>query len=751
VTGVQPCALPILGLVPLRHRDHYDRFRAVFKNLLRLAHLRQEELKDFLIEIHASEFQQRAIDLDRDYAGQYEKVRRGADELRDLNAIEPEARRLLALAATRDGRRRELPALWQAIEAAYARAETLAAEEAARLTSLREGLGNEQGRTDAERGRCQARRQEAAEERGGLRQRLAELAAEAAEFRDFLPDFEQARASRLESEIEALGVQLQNAREDSPERLRGRIARAERDLDEQRTLLTRIARTLAAQLTATWDEADLDPLFRLLNPALLGLPEGAAGVTVCDALRLEAALRAALARVSDGSYADPAVRVNLAALPGPDLAAYTRPERIAERVAELEGALKRDRAALAAATDAERLRSRRAHLRAELKTCQLTLLRYETFQERRGQEGPWRERFDALGREETELTEQLAALDRSRDELAEALRRAAREAQELEQTRQSRREGVRRLTPPPPEWPVHQAADLPEELESLIDRFEAAHRDERRASRELAEGLAYIQARTYGRYDRESEAASLAGLAEELEALEERTRAVQELWKGLAAGLRSAFQALHRDLETLKSQVDQLNRSLAGVSVSNLARLRLLVKERPEWVERLRAVAVEEEMPLFSDRGVVDAALAQLGELLSHYPRVRLSDLFDLHFEVGTPDGAARTYPHLDSIESNGTTIAIKVLVNLMLLRGLLGKREVSLPFYLDEVSSLDHENLAGIVAKALELGFVPVLASPEAMDAAENLYFLTESRGRVLLDPRTALVRIRREAEEGG
>ncbi|MHB8765222.1 MAG: ATP-binding protein, partial [Deferrisomatales bacterium] len=146
-----------LGLVPLKHRDHYERFRALFRNLLRLAHLRQEELKDFLIEIHAGEFQQRAIDLERDYAGQYEKVRRGADELRDLNAIEPEARRLLALAAGRDRLRRELPALWAAAGEAYGREEAKAAAELARLGERRAGLADAETRTEAERSACQGR------------------------------------------------------------------------------------------------------------------------------------------------------------------------------------------------------------------------------------------------------------------------------------------------------------------------------------------------------------------------------------------------------------------------------------------------------------------------------------------------------------------------------------------------------------------------------------------------------------------
>lgn len=738
-----------LGLVPLRHRDHYERFRTVFRNLLRLAHLRQEELKAFLIEIHAAEFQQKAIDLERDYAGQYQKVRRGADELRDLQAIAPEAQRLLGLAEVRDGQRREMPALWRHLGEVYAREETRAGEQAAELTSRQERLAGDQADAETERGRCQDRRQEAAEERGGLRQRLEELAAEAETFRDFLPDFERARSRRLEGEIEELGVRLRGAQQDSPSRLRTRIARAEGELREQRELLEGISRTLAARLSRRWAETDLDPLFRLLNPALLGLPEGGAGVEVLDPARLEARLATALGKVAQGAYRDDAVRVALGALPAPDLAAYTRPERVAERLAELESDLERDRSALEAAEDAERLRARREQLRTEFRQCERTLQRYADHLERREHEGPWRTRFDALGQEEDKLARRLETLERDRDALAEALRQVARQTADLEGARRRRREALQRLAAPPPEWTLHEIPDLPDELDALASRYAEAYREERRASRELADGLSHIQARTYGRYDRETEGESLAALAEELEALEERTRAVQELWKGLAAGLRSAFKALNRDLETLESRVDQLNRSLAGVSVSNLARLQLRVREHPEWVKRIRTVAVEEELPLFSERGAVDAALAQLGELLSHYPRVRLSDLFNLHFEVTTPDGAARTYPHLDNIESNGTTIAIKVLVNLMLLRGLLGQREVSLPFYLDEVSSLDHENLTGIVDKALELGFVPVLASPEAMDAAENLYFLTETRGRVLLDPKSALVRIRRETPD--
>lgn len=123
-----------------------------------------------------------------------------------------------------------------------------------------------------------------------------------------------------------------------------------------------------------------------------------------------------------------------------------------------------------------------------------------------------------------------------------------------------------------------------------------------------------------------------------------------------------------------------------------------------------------------------------------------MRQLFELKFVVTTADGKERVYPKLESIESNGTTITIKVLINLMLLRGLLDKnKEVSIPYYLDEASSLDQDNARAIVQQSRRWGFIPVLASPEAMDAADNLYFLKDNGGRLILDS-SALVRIHRE-----
>lgn len=140
----------------------------------------------------------------------------------------------------------------------------------------------------------------------------------------------------------------------------------------------------------------------------------------------------------------------------------------------------------------------------------------------------------------------------------------------------------------------------------------------------------------------------------------------------------------------------------------------------------------------------IDEALEFIGEFLKNSGRIELLQLFELHFEVTIADGTPQRYTKLETIESNGTTITIKVLINLMLLRGLVDeKRDVKIPFYLDEASSLDRENVSSIVKQSVEMGFTPILASPEAMDVANNLYYLKDRKGRLLLE-NNALVRLR-------
>ncbi len=739
-----------LGLVPIRQRDHYERFRAVFGNLLRLAHLRQDELKQFLLEIHRGDFQQGAIDLETGYSSQYRKVCEEAEGLHELRAIVEDVRLVLELAAGRDDLQRLLPGLWEAVRAEYGRTESELMRSRQKIADRLARLGEEGGRLAEEEEKCRDERDSLLQELGKINGELERHEQDRAVFRDFLVDFEKSRKNELEQKIDRLGASLGQAADVSVEPARRRVEKVERELAGMRRIRDQFSRNFAAKLLPMLSEADADQMFRLFNPEILGLSHGE-GFVIKDEGTFAEALDRFTARIRDGAYEDDLVRVLLAGFNPPDLAAYRDDVTLEQRIAEQEELLQRELRILAAAVNGEQIRREKKQLRQECDRISDRLRRYQEYQERMPAILQRTREKNVIEKRKEQLEKQLTDLGGRRLVITEEKRGLEERGRKLESSRENVLRRLRKLSGPDPSWPIEPYTAESQDLDALLELYERKHGEHAEIARQFDKEFRRIEQRTYGRYLGDDQADTLANLQAEVEALDEREKAVQELWKSLAAGLQSAFKGLNRDLQTLTSRIDELNRRLGRVSISNLSRLRLILREHAEWTRRIKTVVGVDAMPLFFESNAVSEAQNQLGELLKQHRRVELGDLFDLHFEVTSPDGQSRRYPHLDSIESNGTTITIKVLINLILLKGLLGDKEVSIPFYLDEASSLDRENLAAIVQEARKMGFVAVLASPEAMEAADALYFLRESNGRIFLDPKTSLLRIERRSGDGG
>ncbi|TKB25149.1 hypothetical protein FCL47_16020 [Desulfopila sp. IMCC35006] len=105
-------------------------------------------------------------------------------------------------------------------------------------------------------------------------------------------------------------------------------------------------------------------------------------------------------------------------------------------------------------------------------------------------------------------------------------------------------------------------------FDARVVRNEGKSAEHMEITRRFSEGYHRIEQRTYGKYLGEDEAATLANLQAEVEALKEREKAVQALWKSLAAGVQSAFKELKRDLATLNSNIDKMNLGFVAVLAS---------------------------------------------------------------------------------------------------------------------------------------------------------------------------------------
>lgn len=749
LTGVGDNRGVDLRLVPAQHGATYERFRKVFNNILRLSHLKQDELKALILDIYQGEFQQRRIDLAETYAQGFEKVQRDSRDVQELRQLQGEIEALLRHIERREDARRALPALWAALGRALTAARALVDREEA---ALREKLAADEARSTELRIQIDAisrSMRELATQLGKVTSELERIKEERARFADFVPDWAEQRQRDVRGMLEKLAYQLGQAEQTPPAQIKARLARLERDIREQQLRLKGLAHAAAPWLQKRFSDAEVEDLFRLLNPRLLDLPIGGPHVkgTLHDEARVEAGLRTVLEGRKARAWHGPGVTIALDGVHAPDLKQYVDPDVIKQQLGDLEAQQHVYGETLVAARDADALREEKRALDAELETLIRDIGDYRRFCELESHETGWREQRDALRSQEADGESALVQSHGARERVIRDIEHAKDELGRLEERRTALSEMVKDLKTPPDAWPLVSLEDLPADLEELTPRYRHVYAEERSQHEHVTDILRRIEARTYGRYVADDESDTVKELREQLESIPGKEEAVQQLWTSIAVGIKKALSNIAHDLDTLKARIQKLNQQLGRVTVSNLTSLRVLVRERADWVRHIRGVGLDEDMPLFADASAVQQSFDDLGRLLSEHPRVEIEDLFDLRFEVGTPDEKVREHRHLDAIESNGTTITIKVLVNLVLMRGLLKGAKVRIPFYLDECSSLDHDNLAAIVDAARAMGFIAVLASPDAMDAAERLYFIEEQEnGRVVLDPKSALVHVARE-----
>ena len=85
--------------------------------------------------------------------------------------------------------------------------------------------------------------------------------------------------------------------------------------------------------------------------------------------------------------------------------------------------------------------------------------------------------------------------------------------------------------------------------------------------------------------------------------------------------------------------------------------------------------------------------------------------------------------------------MTIKVLFNLLVLKSLMRKDDVAVPFFLDEIEKLDPANRRVVLETSNALGFIAITAAPNAVGEVDACYFLEpQDSGHVRLTYRLDL-----------
>ena len=229
-------------------------------------------------------------------------------------------------------------------------------------------------------------------------------------------------------------------------------------------------------------------------------------------------------------------------------------------------------------------------------------------------------------------------------------------------------------------------------------------------------------------------------LAEEIEGLESQ---LTREYNGIFTVVRAKLSKITQAYESVEAQVAALNKAVRNVRISNIEQIGIAL-EKTTLLDAID-LSVPGQMDLFSVRsgsGSLEEAHAQVEDYFNHIKQygneINLKDMFRLKFSVKFNH---QTQPveryEIHRFESNGTETGVKIVIYLGLI-GLLQERKnivaTRIPFFLDEVGSIDSENLNQLIAYCSRNNFLPIFASPEIRKDISCNYLFRRNGSRSFL-----------------
>lgn len=729
-----------LGIVALRDADKYHQFRETLKNLLTLSAITQEQMRDRVLMLAGIPADRLALNARELFGEDYDRIRARRERLIRFKEHHKLVGRLVDKFAEREITRGELIYRWTdlrtkrlAFETEHERQLTRHQEEKAAQSKLAAELTVE----------ISQRRQVSEDytvELGRVDEQLKRLAAGDREFAQFTPDLERAAIQSLQQKARALDDRLRSAENESRAKAVGKCDFFTGQVRDKEQTIARFDKVVVTALRKHFTDDELNPLFRLLNPELLEYPVANGGIEVHRQRDVLTALRKLVSQLTAGGYRDDNVTIAFRGVAAP-VAKVANIDTVRERMEEDRQNLKRWQDILTAIEQREVLEQEKKSIQEELDGTPALegkirrLFRYEEHQKSKLQEKRLRDEFNSINETIKVAKIHIAKLEKDQKTASDAAKTAQGSI-----LKQEDHFGIitsefgKCLLPEFAAKVRTPDEDIPNDFGAAIALFLRQQNQEARLTEEVHHHLGEIE-RWFGEeFHGTDEKETIRLLNEELEALTEKEAALERDWNAHIHALRATFDQILKRLGDVLSARDELNRHFAKVQVSDLKAVKMEVVEQSDLMSWIRRLAAYEPGGLFEHDPQRESALINFRKKLEVSSQVRYADLFTLGFTVIGADDRAHTYHDFRQIESHGTTVTIKVLFHLLLLKSQLKRDDCQVPFFLDEIQILDPANRHAILDTARKLGFIAITAAPEAVCEVDALYFLQPRQGSIVL-----------------
>ncbi|MBK9626335.1 MAG: hypothetical protein IPO56_01110 [Flavobacteriales bacterium] len=728
-----------LGVVHLTETERYSHFKEVLKNLLSLRSIDQNEMKRSLLMLASIPPNKPALEANRLMTEDFERIR---DRRLKLNTLKSEKERLekyIGMSDTRFDLEARLATVYADLMEKRRKAHDHNKHVKEAILAKQDALEKGKISTTEILKDLDEKIAEIAGAKGRAEGDLARITDLGKGLEEFVENMEREALNNAKDRLHTLNRQLGNAGEADRQRTARSLAEVTGRVASTERAIANFDKALISELRESMSNEDLHQLSKLFNLEILKLPVEKGGVELKKRKQLDAMLKGMVESINDGVYNDAILK-----LPLPDNSTgwmeLVDVKALKKSLTDQKAEQDRLRKLMDAIENRENLAKERAGVQAECDAHIQLLNKWEHLQAAMVEEPRLQKRL-------SEVVKEKAAADKERKEIREKLDEISVKLFEQRTALNQEDERFNRLLrlmeacvpPPAPEAKDKVLVSVPNDPEDAIALYSKHMAEHNAMSREMDQLRSKIENVLKSDIIGPTELETVRLMREQIEGLPTFEETLRKDWDNYLHLLRANFANVLNGLNDIKSAAEKLNRRFGNVSVSNLESLRMEVMDQNELVVALKELAETDHTGLFDSSGKLDAAYQSFRNKLSERLTLNYGDLFTLRFNVTTRGGRTHSYDNLQ-VESHGTAITIKVLFNLLVLRSMLKedpKKHTPLsrvPFFLDEVHSLDAVNRKAVLGMARDLGFMAITAAPEPVSEVDALYFLRPVNGRLVL-----------------
>ncbi|RLB89574.1 MAG: hypothetical protein DRH26_11310, partial [Deltaproteobacteria bacterium] len=303
-----------------------------------------------------------------------------------------------------------------------------------------------------------------------------------------------------------------------------------------------------------------------------------------------------------------------------------------------------------------------------------------------------------------------------------------------DQGREGQNTGISQTTSPPvPEQLTFEHLTIEQLIHGYLEKKDMAEELKNR----MDQSLLVIEAQGGSRFAMGQDFSAKILLLQEQtdkESIKNYKQALKKKQEARSRELGAMLKNLAKQLDLFKQEVMRFNNEMNKHKISNIHRIKFIVDEDNNILGTIKKLIFEDT--LFGGSRHIDRVVENLNDIITRKGvSISLPNLFNLGVYLKLENGKEIESFGKGSIESTGTDLTIKVVLNVMLLSRILHVKQdhlLNIPAYIDEAGQIDPINQQTLIEQCAKAGFVPVFASVEAQSTADYWIGLKEVDGKI-------------------